>query len=147
MVPRADALFGEPAGRVPWRAERRRTYDGVVAVPRLLAHYREGEPLPGLALTEARDLLGAHCATEPGEGFATAGLWLYRDGRDGIARHGDRTVRSASRDTPVALLSLADPRDPVLRPRGDVRPRARISWPAGTGHGRLGCRRPAVRGP
>ncbi|MEU2508241.1 alpha-ketoglutarate-dependent dioxygenase AlkB [Streptomyces sp. NPDC007863] len=114
----ADTLFEELARRVPWRAEHRRMYDDVVAVPRLLAHYREGEPLPHPALTEARDALGAHYAAELGEGFATAGLCLYRDGRDSVAWHGDRTGRSAAHDTIVAILSLGDPRDLALRPRG-----------------------------
>ncbi|MFD4370413.1 alpha-ketoglutarate-dependent dioxygenase AlkB [Streptomyces sp. NPDC058486] len=114
----ADTLFEELAGRVPWRAEERRMYDDVVAVPRLLAYYREGDPLPHPALTEARTALGAHYAPELGEEFVTAGLCLYRDGRDSVAWHGDRTGRSSTRDTMVAILSLGDPRDLVLRPRG-----------------------------
>ncbi|MFJ5710702.1 MULTISPECIES: alpha-ketoglutarate-dependent dioxygenase AlkB [unclassified Streptomyces] len=114
----ADALFGELVGRVPWRAEERRMYDDVVAVPRLLASYREGETLPHPALAEARAVLGAHYADELGEGFVTAGLCLYRDGRDSVAWHGDRTGRSSTRDTLVAILSLGDPRDLALRPRG-----------------------------
>ncbi|MEU8758788.1 alpha-ketoglutarate-dependent dioxygenase AlkB [Streptomyces sp. NPDC048659] len=114
----ADALFEELAGRVPWQAEERAMYDSVVAVPRLLAYYREGAPLPHPALVDARDRLGAHYAPELGEPFATAGLCLYRDGRDSVAWHGDRTGRSATRDTMVAILSLGDPRDLALRPRG-----------------------------
>ncbi|MEU7025848.1 alpha-ketoglutarate-dependent dioxygenase AlkB [Streptomyces sp. NPDC046275] len=114
----ADALFEELAATVPWQAEERRMYENVVAVPRLLAHYREGAPLPHLALARARDALGAHYARELGEPFATAGLCLYRDGRDSVAWHGDRTGRSATHDTMVAILSLGDPRDLVFRPRG-----------------------------
>ncbi|MFI8369802.1 alpha-ketoglutarate-dependent dioxygenase AlkB [Streptomyces sp. NPDC085466] len=114
----ADTLFQELAHGVEWRAEERRMYDDVVAVPRLLAYYREGEALPHPALAEARTALGAHYAAELREGFATAGLCLYRDGRDSVAWHGDRTGRSSTRDTLVAILSLGDPRDLVLRPRG-----------------------------
>ena len=77
-----------------------------------------GRPLPHPALAEARTALGAHCAPELGEGFVTAGLRLYREGRDSVARHGDRTGRSSTRDTLVALLSFGDPRDLVLRPGG-----------------------------
>ncbi|RST07741.1 alpha-ketoglutarate-dependent dioxygenase AlkB [Streptomyces sp. WAC07149] len=113
----ADALFERLAADVPWRAERRQMYDREVEVPRLLAHYREGEPLPHPVLTEARDALGRHYAAELGEPFATAGLCLYRDGRDSVAWHGDRTGRSATEDTMVAILSVGDPRDLVLRPR------------------------------
>ncbi|MEU8462065.1 alpha-ketoglutarate-dependent dioxygenase AlkB [Streptomyces sp. NPDC029003] len=113
----ADALFERLAADVPWRAERRQMYDRQVEVPRLLAAYREDDPLPHPVLTEARDALGRHYAAELGEPFATAGLCLYRDGRDSVAWHGDRTGRSATEDTMVAILSVGDPRDLVLRPR------------------------------
>ncbi|MFI9114013.1 alpha-ketoglutarate-dependent dioxygenase AlkB family protein [Streptomyces venezuelae] len=113
----ADALFEELAARVPWRAEERPMYDSVVAVPRLLAHYGEGATLPHPALVEARQTLSSHYAAELGEPFVTAGLCLYRDGRDSVAWHGDRTGRSATRDTMVAILSLGDPRDLAFRPR------------------------------
>ena len=36
----------------------------------------------------------------------TAGLCLYRDGRDSVAWHGDRIGRGAREDTVVAILSL-----------------------------------------
>ncbi|MFJ5547511.1 alpha-ketoglutarate-dependent dioxygenase AlkB [Streptomyces sp. NPDC093225] len=114
----ADALFERLAADVPWRAERRQMYEREVDVPRLLASYREGEPLPHPALAEARDALGRHYAGELGEPFVTAGLCLYRDGRDSVAWHGDRTGRSSSEDTMVAILSVGDPRDLALRPRG-----------------------------
>lgn len=114
----ADALFEELAAGVPWQAEERTMYDNVVAVPRLLAYYREGASLPHPALLDAREALSAHYADELGEPFVSAGLCLYRDGRDSVAWHGDRTGRSATHDTMVAILSLGDPRDLALRPRG-----------------------------
>ncbi|MFF5446241.1 alpha-ketoglutarate-dependent dioxygenase AlkB [Streptomyces sp. NPDC012888] len=114
----SDALFEELAARVPWRAERRQMYDQEVAVPRLLAHYGEGQPLPHPVLEEAREALSAHYAGELGEPFATARLCFYRDGRDSVAWHGDRTGRSSLQDTMVAILSVGDPRDLALRPRG-----------------------------
>ncbi|MGW4161911.1 alpha-ketoglutarate-dependent dioxygenase AlkB [Streptomyces sp. NPDC004788] len=129
----ADALFEELAGSVPWYAEERRMYDSVVAVPRLLANYREGAPLPHPALTAARDALGAHYARELGEPFATAGLCLYRDGRDSVAWHGDRTGRSATEDTMVAIIALGDPRDLAFRPRGGGPVALRVP----SGHGDL----------
>ncbi|OKI54459.1 alpha-ketoglutarate-dependent dioxygenase AlkB [Streptomyces sp. MJM1172] len=113
----ADALFERLAAEVPWRAERRRMYDREVEVPRLLAFYGEGEPLPHPALTTARTALSRHYAAELGEPFATAGLCLYRDGRDSVAWHGDRNGRSATEDTMVAIVSVGDPRDLTLRPR------------------------------
>lgn len=113
----ADALFERLAADVPWHAERRQMYERAVDVPRLLAFYGEGDPLPHPALTEARGTLTRHYAPELGEPFVTAGLCLYRDGRDSVAWHGDRTGRSATEDTLVAILSVGDPRDLVLRPR------------------------------
>jgi alkylated DNA repair dioxygenase AlkB len=114
----ADDLFDELAAHVPWRAEERRMYDNVVAVPRLLAHYDEGRPLPHPVLDRARTLLTAHYATELGEPFVTAGLCYYRDGRDSVAWHGDRVGRGGTHDTMVAIVSLGEPRALLLRPRG-----------------------------
>ncbi|MER6979852.1 alpha-ketoglutarate-dependent dioxygenase AlkB, partial [Streptomyces carpinensis] len=51
----ADDLFEQLAAEVPWRAERRKMYDNVVAVPRLLAFYGADDPLPHPVLAEARD--------------------------------------------------------------------------------------------
>lgn len=112
------ALFEHLASEVPWRAERRHMYDHVVDVPRLLAYYREGEPLPHPVLAEARDALSAHYADELGEPFTTAGLCYYRDGQDSVAWHGDRIGRDAREDTMVAILSVGTPRDLLLRPAG-----------------------------
>ncbi|MER6433590.1 MULTISPECIES: alpha-ketoglutarate-dependent dioxygenase AlkB [Streptomyces] len=114
----ADALFEQLAAEVPWRAEQRKMYDNVVAVPRLLAHYRAGEPLPHPVLDEARTALSRHYAEELGEPFTTAGLCFYRDGRDSVAWHGDRIGRGAREDTMVAILSVGEPRDLLLRPAG-----------------------------
>ncbi|ANB04746.1 DNA repair protein [Streptomyces ambofaciens] len=114
----ADALFERLAAEVPWRAERRAMYDQVVDVPRLLAFYGAGDPLPHPLLTEARAALSAHYAPELGEPFTTAGLCHYRDGRDSVAWHGDRIGRGARQDTMVAILSVGAPRDLLLRPAG-----------------------------
>ena len=114
----ADSLFDRLLPCVPWRAERRVMYDRTVDVPRLLCFYDEGECLPLPLLEEARDALGCHYAPELGEPFRTAGLCLYRDGRDSVAYHGDRIGRSRTEDTMVAILSLGAPRALCLRPRG-----------------------------
>jgi alkylated DNA repair dioxygenase AlkB len=114
----ADTLFDRLAADVPWRAERRPMYDRVVAVPRLLRFYGEGEPLPDPVLAEARSQLDAHYAAELRERFRTAGLCHYRDGRDSVAWHGDTVGRGSSEDTMVAILSVGAPRALLLRPRG-----------------------------
>lgn len=114
----ADVLFERLLATVPWRAERRRMYERVVAVPRLLAFYDEGEALPDAALDAAKDALDAHYAAELGENFATAGLCLYRDGRDSVAWHGDRIGRGNTEDTMIAIVSVGAPRTLALRPVG-----------------------------
>ena len=42
----SDGLFTRLQDEVPWQAERRRMYDRVVDVPRLLCFYGEDEQLP-----------------------------------------------------------------------------------------------------
>lgn len=119
----SDPLFEQLAAEVPWRAERRTMYDHVVDVPRLLAFYGAEDELPHPVLSEAREALTAHYAGELGEPFATAGLCHYRDGRDSVAWHGDRTGRGAREDTMVAIVSVGAPRDLLLRPvRGGAEP-------------------------
>ena len=114
----AADLFGRLVSDVPWRAERRQMYERMVDVPRLLCFYGEEEPLPDPALEAARAALNAHYAAELGEPFATAGLCLYRDGRDSVAWHGDTIGRGHREDTMVAIVSLGAPRALLLRPRG-----------------------------
>ncbi|GGO80441.1 alpha-ketoglutarate-dependent dioxygenase AlkB [Nonomuraea cavernae] len=114
----ADTLFERLAESVPWHAERRRMYDRVVDVPRLLKFYDEDEPLPDAVLDDARRALDAHYGDELGEPFRTAGLCFYRDGRDSVAWHGDTLGRGAAEDTMVAIISVGAPRPLLLRPRG-----------------------------
>jgi alkylated DNA repair dioxygenase AlkB len=114
----ADTLFERLHERVPWHAERRPMYDRVVDVPRLLSFFDEDDPLPDPALVAAKRALDEHYAPELGEPFATAGLCLYRDGRDSVAWHGDRIGRGNTHDTMVALVVLGAPRALLLRPRG-----------------------------
>ncbi len=113
----SGAVFARLAETVPWRAEKRHMYDKVVAVPRLLCFYGEDAPLPDPVLTAARQALTAHYRPELGEPFRTAGLCLYRDGRDSVAWHGDTIGRGRTEDTMVAILSLGTPRPLLLRPR------------------------------
>ncbi len=114
----SDELFARLAADVPWRAEKRRMYERVVDVPRLVCFYDEGEPLPDPVLTQARDALSDHYRAELGEDFRTAGLCFYRHGRDSVAWHGDTIGRSRTEDTMVAIISVGAPRPLLLRPRG-----------------------------
>ncbi|MFC0551158.1 alpha-ketoglutarate-dependent dioxygenase AlkB [Planotetraspora thailandica] len=114
----ADALFERLLEVVPWHAERRHMYDRMVDVPRLLKFYGEDEPLPDPLLVEAKAALDAHYGDELGEPFRTAGMCLYRDGRDSVAWHGDTIGRGSSEDTMVAIVSVGTPRPLLLRPRG-----------------------------
>jgi alkylated DNA repair dioxygenase AlkB len=105
-------------GDIGWREDRRQMYEREVAVPRLLRWYGGDETLPHPVLTEARDALNRHYGVELGDRFVTAGMCLYRDGRDSVAWHGDRIGRGRSADTMVAIVSFGSPRPLMLRPVG-----------------------------
>ncbi|GGF53409.1 alkylated DNA repair protein [Marmoricola endophyticus] len=126
----ADEMFAHLVAEVPWHAERREMYDGVVDVPRLLCQYAAGDPLPHPALESARAALSAHYADELGEPFVTAGLCYYRDGRDSVAWHGDNIGRGRHHDTMVAIVSFGTPRRLTLRPLGG---RTEAAYPLGHG--------------
>ncbi|MFD6565611.1 alpha-ketoglutarate-dependent dioxygenase AlkB [Micromonospora profundi] len=114
----SDAVLDTLLSEVPWRAERRTMYDSEVDVPRLLSWYAADRPLPHPVLTAAREALTRYYAPELGEPFVTAGMCLYRSGRDSVAWHGDTIGRSAHSDTIVAIVSFGSPRPLLLRPRG-----------------------------
>jgi alkylated DNA repair dioxygenase AlkB len=126
----SDELFARLVTEVPWQAERRTMWDNVVDVPRLLRFYGEGQPLPDQVLEEAREALSRHYASELGEPFVSAGMCLYRDGRDSVAWHGDTIGRSRTEDTMVAIVSLGESRRLSLRPRTGGES---ISFPVGHG--------------
>jgi alkylated DNA repair dioxygenase AlkB len=126
----SDLLLDTLLHKVPWRAERREMYEREVDVPRLLCWYGGGDPLPDPLLEQARDSLTAHYAPELGEPFVTAGMCLYRSGRDSVAWHGDTNGRSSRFDTMVAIVSFGTPRPLLLRPRGGG---ASLRFPLGHG--------------
>jgi len=129
----ADELFARLLTGVPWRAERRWMYERVVDVPRLLCFYDAGEELPDPLVAAARDALNEHYAADTGEEFVTAGLCLYRDGRDSVAWHGDTIGRGSTEDTMVAIVALGTPRPLLLRPTAGGSPTLRHDL----GHGDL----------
>ncbi|MGY1770093.1 alpha-ketoglutarate-dependent dioxygenase AlkB [Blastococcus sp. SYSU D00813] len=117
-------------GDIGWRADRRQMYDREVAVPRLLRWYGAGEALPHPVIDAARTALNRHYGPELGEPFVSAGMCLYRDGRDSVAWHGDRLGRARSADTMVAIVSFGSPRPLMLRPVGGGRS---LRFPVGHG--------------
>lgn len=131
-VPDPDAVFQRLLDGVTWTAERRRMYERVVDVPRLLAFYGEDDPWPDPALAQWRERLDAYYAPALGEPLRTAGLCLYRDGRDSVAWHGDRVGRGRREDTIVAIVSLGSARHLGLRPVG-----GRLAHRFALGHGDL----------
>lgn len=118
----ADELFTRlsPGGAsgVDWRSERRVMFDRELATPRLLRFYDASESWPDPILVQARDALSAYYRHELGEPFTTAGMCLYRDGRDSVAWHGDRVGRASYLDTMVAIVAVGAPRALLLRPVG-----------------------------
>ncbi|MEU1586580.1 alpha-ketoglutarate-dependent dioxygenase AlkB [Micromonospora sp. NPDC005710] len=126
----SDTVLDTLLTEVPWRAERRTMFDAEVDVPRLLCWYDGATPLPHPVLTAAQTTLTEHYAPELGEPFVTAGMCLYRSGRDSVAWHGDTIGRSAHTDTIVAIVSFGAPRPLLLRPRGGGE---RLRFPVGHG--------------
>ena len=93
-----------------WQAHRRRMYERVVDVPRLVATLPADGP--GHPLLPA---LGAALAARYGRPLYGPSLAAYRDGRDSVAFHGDRLGRDVD-DGIVAIVSLGAPRRFLLRP-------------------------------
>ena len=114
----SDAVLDVLLGDIGWREDRRQMYEREVTVPRLLRWYGGDDRLPHPLLTQAREALNRHYAPELGESFVSAGMCLYRDGRDSVAWHGDRIGRGRSVDTMVAIVSFGSPRPLMLRPAG-----------------------------
>jgi alkylated DNA repair dioxygenase AlkB len=129
----SDDVLEVLLGDIGWREDRRQMYEREVTVPRLLRWYGADERLPHPLLAEARSSLNRYYGLEPRERFVTAGMCLYRDGRDSVAWHGDRIGRGRSQDTMVAIVSFGSPRPLLLRPTGGGAPSLRFPL----GHGDL----------
>jgi alkylated DNA repair dioxygenase AlkB len=107
-----------------WQAHRRRMYERVVDVPRLVAVLPEDGP--GHPLVDA---LGAALARHYDRAFPHVSLAAYRNGRDSVAFHGDRLGRDRD-DAIVAIVGLGARRRFLLRPARGGRSRA---WDLGGG--------------
>ena len=114
----SDEVLEVLLGDIGWREDRRQMYEREVAVPRLLRWYGGNATLPHPLLAEARAELNGYYRLESEERFVSAGMCLYRDGRDSVAWHGDRIGRGRSSDTRVAIVSFGSPRPLMLRPAG-----------------------------
>lgn len=119
----SDRLFEVVLATMSWGQRMRRMYDGEVREPRLTASWNKasGEPLDPPILERMREALSRRY----GVAFDSVGFNLYRDGRDGVAWHGDR-INKEIEEPVVALVSLGDPRRFLLRPNGGGNSRAFI---------------------
>ena len=110
----ADAVFEDLVEHADWGERSQKMYDKEVVAPRLLASWKRGDlPVAGPAIAEIRDAL----AERYGVPFEQGGLNLYRHGRDSVAWHGDRILRTHDTGV-VAIVSLGHTRRFLLRPRG-----------------------------
>lgn len=109
----ADTVLDVLVDALPWRRGRRFMYGRMLDDPRLTYRAVALELLPHPVLVGVRDGL----ATRYGVRFGATACSYYRDGRDGVAPHGDRELRDTD-DTLVALLTLGATRPFRLRPRG-----------------------------
>jgi alkylated DNA repair dioxygenase AlkB len=118
-----EALFETLQESTRWVHQRRRMYERVVDVPRLVAELPDdgpGHPVLG----EAATVLSRHY----GLALARISLAYYRDGRDSVAWHGDRLGPLVD-DTVVAILSVGTPRRFLLRPTAGGASRAfELGW-------------------
>jgi alkylated DNA repair dioxygenase AlkB len=105
-----EAVFEALRQTTRWRHQRRRMYERVVDVPRLVAELPDDGPGHPVLL-EAGAALSRHYGLD----LARVSLAYYRDGHDSVAWHGDRLGRLVD-DTVVAILSVGAPRRFLLRP-------------------------------
>jgi alkylated DNA repair dioxygenase AlkB len=117
----SDRLFAAVVEARRWDVRTRWMFDRRVEEPRLTSPWSaaSGLPLEPAIVDEMRRCLGERY----GVVFDSAGFNLYRDGRDGVAWHGDKIVKAIAEPI-VPLVSLGEPRTFLLRPRGGGRSRA-----------------------
>ena len=98
-----------------WEALRRRMYDRIVDVPRLVASLPDDGPGHPLIAS-----LAAALSAHYGRPLPQVSLAAYRNGRDSVAFHGDR-LGIARTDAIVAIVGLGARRRFLLRPAGGGR--------------------------
>lgn len=105
-----DEVFAVLSAGTRWQEQRRRMYERVVDVPRLVAQMPDdgpGHPVIG-SMAEA-------LSDRYGRDLTRVSLALYRGGRDSVAWHGDRLGRHTG-SAVVAIVSVGSPRRFLLRP-------------------------------
>ena len=118
-----EAVFETLRRTTRWEHHRRRMYERIVDVPRLVASLPDDGPGHPV-LEEAQTALSRRYGVD----LTSVSLAYYRDGRDSVAWHGDRLGRLAD-DTVVAILSLGEPRRFLLRPAAGGTSRAlELGW-------------------
>jgi alkylated DNA repair dioxygenase AlkB len=118
-----EALFEVLRDTTDWQHQRRRMYDRVVDVPRLVASVPDDGPGHPV-LSQASLALSARYGLD----LRRISLAYYRDGQDSVAWHGDRLGRLVD-DTVVAILSVGTPRRFLLRPAAGGPSRAyELGW-------------------
>jgi len=128
-LPAHGDLFDELHESAPWQQRERRMYDKDVLEPRLVAAWT-GDALGALPLRlqEIRSAVSDHYRVD----FDSVLVNLYRDGRDGVAWHGD-TVRKTLPEAVVVTVGLGERRRFLLRPGTSGPPAVRLE----TGQGDL----------
>lgn len=121
-----DGLFLTTLEALDWKEGVERIRGQEIARPRLVSSFdREALP-PGLeVIAEMSEALSDRYGVD----LVRITCNLYRDGRDSVAWHGDRVARELPEAT-VAILSLGEPRQFKVRPKGGG---SSMGWPAGRG--------------
>lgn len=111
-LPGHAELFAELHANALWQQRERRVYDKHVLEPRLVAAW-SGVELAALPqrLQEIRTAVSQRYGVD----FDSVLVNLYRDGRDGVAWHGD-TVRKRLPEAVVVTVGLGERRKFLLRP-------------------------------
>jgi alkylated DNA repair dioxygenase AlkB len=120
-------LFDRLLAEAPWHQRERPMYDRMVLEPRMVAHW-SGDAVGDLPepLEEFRARLSDRYRVE----FDSVGVNLYRDGRDGVAWHGDNNRKTMTNPL-VATVSLGERRRFLMRPGTSGSPAHRFRPGAG----------------
>lgn len=120
-APESRRLFEHLSRSLTWNQDTMWMYDHTVAVPRLHAHFAEGEPMP-----EEIEAVRARVESLLKDRFNSAHLQYYRDADDSVSWHSDHTEDLIDRGM-VAIVSLGAVRE--MRVRSKARPRRTFTCP------------------
>jgi alkylated DNA repair dioxygenase AlkB len=114
----SDRLFHQLLDGVDWKEHDIQIYDRTIRQPRLSSRVEMAELSRWPILVEIVRALEERY----GERLVSCWMNLYRDGRDGVAWHGDREGRRQDKAL-VADVSVGDRRRFLVRPKGRGRSR------------------------